>query len=320
MFSISKSNFGKLEQVFLQNDTTGEKAGIIPGYGATLNMLILSKNNTLLDIVDGSPNYEYLIGEGAEYCKGMILFPFPNRICGGQYIFEGNTYQLPINEADMQNAIHGFAANKAFAIESEKCTENNAELTLSYTTSGHDEGYPFICKIWVTYTLTADKGLICSTKISNADTKNLPVGLGWHPYFKLGNAGIDELWLKLPTNEELLSNERMIPTGRKKVGIKYKKRNKIETTAFDTGYVVDNNSKNTRTTSLKDKEKDIKLRIWQEVGKYGYNFLQIYTPPHRKSIAIEPMTCATDAFNNGFGLIVLKPNESKHFSFGVLLD
>ncbi|MCB0643138.1 MAG: hypothetical protein KDC44_15925, partial [Phaeodactylibacter sp.] len=51
-----------------------------------------------------------------------------------------------------------------------------------------------------------------------------------------------------------------------------------------------------------------------------YNFLQVFTPDHRQSIAIEPMTCNVDAFNNREGLIVLKPGEAHAASFGLRLD
>ena len=40
------------------------------------------------------------------------------------------------------------------------------------------------------------------------------------------------------------------------------------------------------------------------------SFLQVYTPDTRNCIAIEPMTCAPDCFNNKNGLLTLKPSES----------
>jgi aldose 1-epimerase len=42
--------------------------------------------------------------------------------------------------------------------------------------------------------------------------------------------------------------------------------------------------------------------------------LQIYTPEDRKSIAIENLSSAPDAFNNGMGLLVLEPGETKMFT------
>ena len=38
-------------------------------------------------------------------------------------------------------------------------------------------------------------------------------------------------------------------------------------------------------------------------------YLQIYTPLHRKNIAIEPITCVPNAFNSKEGFLELKPNE-----------
>jgi aldose 1-epimerase len=42
--------------------------------------------------------------------------------------------------------------------------------------------------------------------------------------------------------------------------------------------------------------------------------LQLYIPPSRRSIAIETLSGAPDAFNNGIGLILLDPGTSRQFS------
>lgn len=39
------------------------------------------------------------------------------------------------------------------------------------------------------------------------------------------------------------------------------------------------------------------------------NFLQLYIPPDRTSIAIEPMTCTPDVFNYKKGLLELASGE-----------
>jgi aldose 1-epimerase len=55
-----------------------------------------------------------------------------------------------------------------------------------------------------------------------------------------------------------------------------------------------------------------------------YKFLMVYTPDaisdlarRRRSIAIEPMTCAPNAFRSRDGLIVLQPGESWSGSWGI---
>jgi len=40
----------------------------------------------------------------------------------------------------------------------------------------------------------------------------------------------------------------------------------------------------------------------------------VYTPPHRKSIAIENLSAAPDVFNNKMGLQVLEPDEQATFA------
>jgi aldose 1-epimerase len=45
-----------------------------------------------------------------------------------------------------------------------------------------------------------------------------------------------------------------------------------------------------------------------------YPYLQLYTPPHRKSIAIENLSAPPDCFNNGIGLQLLGPSKSQTFT------
>jgi len=45
-----------------------------------------------------------------------------------------------------------------------------------------------------------------------------------------------------------------------------------------------------------------------------YPYIQIYTPPHRKSIAIENLSAAPNAFNNKIGLLMLQPRHTQTFT------
>jgi aldose 1-epimerase len=46
----------------------------------------------------------------------------------------------------------------------------------------------------------------------------------------------------------------------------------------------------------------------------------LYTPPHRRSIAIENLSSAPDAFNNGIGLISLDPDHTRTFSVRYVIE
>jgi aldose 1-epimerase len=62
---------------------------------------------------------------------------------------------------------------------------------------------------------------------------------------------------------------------------------------------------------LKDPAQKIQLEIRPDKS---YPYLQIYTPPHRQSIAIENLSAPPDSFNNGINLIILNPGETTDFT------
>jgi aldose 1-epimerase len=63
--------------------------------------------------------------------------------------------------------------------------------------------------------------------------------------------------------------------------------------------------------TLSDTRLGLALYIYPE---RSYPYLQVYTPEHRKSIAIENLSSAPDAFNNNMGLIELGPEDSQAFT------
>jgi aldose 1-epimerase len=53
-----------------------------------------------------------------------------------------------------------------------------------------------------------------------------------------------------------------------------------------------------------------------------FQFLQVFTldelTPDQPGVAIEPMTCAPNAFNSGAGLIILEPGGAWTGSWGIV--
>ena len=144
----------------------------------------------------------------------------------------------------------------------------------------------------------------------------MPVGHGWHPYFRIGDHIIDELLLQFPAEAVLKVDERNIPTGETVAYNKFNQLRQLENTVLDNCFLLPDTDTNAEIIIM-NKSKDFGYRIWQETGKYKYNYLQVYTPPERKSIAIEPMTCAPDAFNNQMGTIILAPLEMISATYGI---
>jgi aldose 1-epimerase len=61
------------------------------------------------------------------------------------------------------------------------------------------------------------------------------------------------------------------------------------------------------------------LHYWQETGPDKFSYLQVFTPPYGRSVALEPMSCNVDAFNNGNGLKTLEPGAIISAQAGVQL-
>ena len=111
----------------------------------------------------------------------------------------------------------------------------------------------------------------------------------------------------------------MIHTEEVKPCEKFSSISKIGDEKIDAGFQVRKGGGHAKT-ELVDLELDLKVTVWQETGEMKYNYVQVFIPPSRKSIAIEPMTCNINAFNNGEGLIILKPKSTFNATYGVRLE
>jgi len=132
---------------------------------------------------------------------------------------------------------------------------------------------------------------------------------GWHPYFTLGDK-IDNYQLEFQCNEMLEFDADLIPTGKM---IRYQEFDSIKpfgTTELDNCFTL-NFAECQPMCVIRHPGKKVQIEFHPDDT---YPYLQIYTPEHRKSIAIENLSGAPDAFNNGIGLKVLQPGESATFT------
>ena len=300
MFTITTAPFGQYTLYTLTNTTTGESAGIIPSFGGNVQSLRLSLRGRLFDVLEGCTDAATLIQKPY---KGAKLIPWPNRIRDGTYHLLGKDYKLPINELGRNTALHGLLYNRPLDVERQHSSSGEASLYLDYLFDGSDAGYPFLLEVKLLYTL-GKKSFACETRAKNIGDTALPFADGWHPYFTLGKP-IDKLLLDIPADEFYTVDSQIIPTGKER----FLFDGFLKGVSFDTGFILKG-----KETLLTDPAKGTSVVLWQDKS---YPYLQVYTPPSRSSIAIEPMSAATDAFNNGDGLLILDPGKEFHGSCGV---
>jgi aldose 1-epimerase len=305
MFHHRIEPFGTFEKHVFSNDK-GDSFAVVPQFGACLLDLKFSN----ISVLDGYTTPSELMEN--KWSKNIILLPYPNRLRDGRYVHNGKTHQFDLTNAATQNSIHGFGKDAPMQVEKVKVTEKSAGLRCVWKYDGHHAAYPFPFAAFVMMTLREGQFKV-SMSIFNEGTAEIPVGLGWHPYFKMSEKSNDSS-LKMPDCQLIGIDERMLPTGEKTPFSKFKRLTPIKETTLDNGFYINNQTKNAETVLTSEQGR---LTFWQETGHQKWNFLQVFTPPHRKSVAIEPMTCNIDAFNNGDGLVMLKPSEGMTGAFGV---
>ena len=141
------------------------------------------------------------------FCEGVIMSPWPNRIDGGKWTYQGRTLELPINLHDQQNSNHGLLMEHHYEV----LAQTESSVTLGALIHAR-LGYPFNVQTSVTYELV-EGGLRISHTAENLSTADAPYALGGHPYFKIAGVDTEDLFLRSDAATVLVVDDRQIPTG-----------------------------------------------------------------------------------------------------------
>ncbi|WP_420579675.1 aldose 1-epimerase [Reichenbachiella sp.] len=309
MFNIQEIKLGVFKAIRLVNTNTEEYIEILTEFGAGINDLVVkNKDGHMVSMIDGYRSEEEIIHDHHTAFKGCKLSPFPNRIPEGKYKYGGKTFQLAINDIPANNNLHGLLHNRPFEIVNQESCESSASIELRYVYKGVDLGFPFQYTLNLTYRL--DKtGVSFLTQIENTGSATMPMGDGWHPYFLFEN--LDEIDLEMGTAIRLSSN-----VGNPLTELHgFESCDSLAKKQLDDCFEVQQDDK--YQIILKDQKQGIEVGIELESETDKYKYFQIYTPPSRRSIAIEPVTCPPNAFNTGIGLIELEPKQVLSMSFDI---
>ena len=312
---ITKEPFGQFTEYVLTNPETGEALYILPEYGGIIRKMTLHKDGHLHQVIDVTDNPEQLLETMNAY-PSAHLFPWGNRVRDGKYSFQGNDYQLSINEIGFNNAIHGFVSFANFEVIEEEVNEVQAILTLKYTYKATQFGFPFPFILHIQHIFSSDEGLEINYTIENTGEKAMPMVLGWHPYFKIEGETADDWQIDFPATHQYISDGQMISA--EKVEVDFKGNMDLKGRTLDAVFAVEPSSK--VEAKLHSPNKDITINVWQEGLKGGFSFMVVYIPSTRDCIAIEPMTGNTDAFNSGEGLLVLESMKTFEIGCGVYIS
>jgi aldose 1-epimerase len=281
----------------------GEQRAVVVGVGGGLRAYWVGDR----PVLDG-----YSVVAMCSSGRGQLLAPWPNRIEDGSYEFEGRTHQLALDEPERRNAIHGLVRWLQWSVVEREPDRVALEHRL------HPRpGYPFSLALRAEYSLAPD-GMTVQLEGTNIGPEACPYGIGAHPYFAAGDVLVDDLELSVPAWTVLRANERSLPVGKEPVEgteLDFRKPRPIGALRLDHCF-----------TNL-ERDDDGRARI--QVGDTAtlwvdesYPYVMVFTGDPlpdvaRRSLAVEPMTCAPNAFRSGEGLIRLEPGEAHSGSWGI---
>lgn len=291
-------------------------AEVWPSHGFNcLRWRVLGASGTWDDLIFAMPDWEK--NPVPTRSGHPVLFPFPNRLRHGRFTHAGTTYQLPLNESSGKHAIHGFTPRIPWRVIESGTTTDSAFVTGEFLISRDAPQaigfWPADARLRLTYRLFATT-LRVEAVVDAADSKELPFGLGYHPYFRPpgGAEDVATWWLQAASGDiwELADN---LPTGTKlsaNGNLDFRKGQSIGTTALDTAYTSITGEGMSELARLMQPGSAHRLVV---VADPSFRELLLFIPQHRKAVAIEPYTCATDAANasdpSAVGWKILKAGE-----------
>jgi aldose 1-epimerase len=298
--------------------SAGEMRLTVSPYGASLRGLAYSNGAAIVTEYRGVANK---IGG-----QGDVLIPFPGRVNGGFYTFDGKSHQMLRNDKETPSAIHGFLRTVGWAVDSQ--TDRGITFLTKIDAAEYAEkGYPFSLDVSVTYRAT-HTGMECDFAITNSGVDTAPVAAGFHPYFTVGSDHIDADELHVPFNS-YLDFVDLIPTGKVLPvdgnPVDFRTPHKIGNTSLNTCYlnpIRDNDG--LLRIKLSNSQSGRAVTVWMDES-FDYAVLYSGDPlpdeHRRRALAIEPMTCGSDAFNHPeWGLVSLKPGDTFRGRWGVTVE
>jgi hypothetical protein len=151
----------------------GNQLAVACEVGATLRFYTVGG----VDVLDGFP-----AEEASSVGRGQVLAPWPNRLDGGTYEFEGREGRAALDEPEHGNAIHGLVRWLPWWVVSSG--EDFVELGCVL----HPQpGYPWRTDLRMEYRLE-EAGLTTIARATNRSDRAAPFGLGFHPYLTVGTS------------------------------------------------------------------------------------------------------------------------------------
>ena len=284
-----------LENIILADETAGSVAELVPGLGFNCHRFAVMRGGQTLEVLYAAAKFT----QGTERASGSgtpILFPFPGRIRGTSFVWQGKSYPLEAGDG-RGNAIHGFVHTRPWRVLEQTATRVVGQFHAAQDDPSLLARWPSDFRITATYSL-AGQTLAMHYLCENTGEMPLPCGLGTHPYFRLPLGGSDggACLVCLPVRQRWELSE-MLPTGRRlavEKAAQFAAGQPFAEMKFDDVFTELLFEEGWCRPSIHDPESSATMTI---AFDSAFRECVVYTPPHRRAICIEPYTCLAGAFS-----------------------
>ena len=214
----SRAPAGMIDGAAIETLTLTNGKGVtakILTYGATLQSLMApDKDGQIADVLLGYDDAKDYADHPNYF--GVTVGRYANRIAGGKFSLDGTSYQLPVNDNDV-NSLHG--GGKGFDKQVWKVVSiksgPTAKAVLALTSPDGDAGYPGKLDVTVTYTLDENGNL--GIAFDAKTDKPTIVNMTNHAIFNLAGEGSPDGALghvpTIPAKAFTPVDANLIPTG-----------------------------------------------------------------------------------------------------------
>lgn len=257
-------------------------------------------------VPDAGANVQSVVHQGNEYfhqpenlsqlpgvrCGNPILYPTPNRIKGGKFEFQGQTY---VFREGPGNHIHGLVNAAKFHVESTWVEPDYASATCAIRFApGTTHGDTFPWEHTFRMKVTVREGVVrWDYEVDNdASGRDLPFGVALHPYIKYQNSR-EETFLTVPATS-LMESVQQLPTGKllDLAGNPLDAREPVSLEGYNSDDVFFGMTPDKPAiVEFRETKRSISFKASKE-----FTHLVVWTPG-RPFMGIENQTCSTDAHN-----------------------
>jgi len=343
---VTTVQVGGQPAVTLALDRSGESlqfvgADVLPGRGMnTYQIRAYLPGKGVVDVLTAPPlaqaatlmngGDDDMIGNKSFTAGGAILLPYANRITGkldsnGKLIRTTVLFKeidLPANwhgknPGAPKYAMHGLILDAKFTD-----VKHDASSVSGTFHAGNFGGY-WIGSTDITTSVELDKNVFTLTvRATNIGQENVPIGIGWHPYFALPSGDRTQARLHLPAKSRGIVNnyDDVLPTGGKVP---------LTNTPYDfsapmgaalgklfmddTFIDLDKDASGATVSTIADPAANYGIRITASVPEI--HAIQVYAPVDKQFVVLEPQFNYAEPFSKIWGgaetgMEILRPGQT----------